>query len=418
LRPTNVRYGAVAFTLVMIAIAYLDRVCISTAAPAMQAELGLSDPQMSVVFSAFILSYALFEVPSGWLADRFGARLALSRIVVWWSAMTAATGLASGFGALVAVRFLFGIGEAGAFPATARIYARWLPMRLHGRLFGVLLAAAAIGGAVTQPLVVALLTRIGWRQSFAAFGVLGVIWSLAFWRWFRDDPREHAGVNAAELELIAAGGASNAAHAPVPWRALVRNRTLVALCAMYVGAIYGWYFYLTWLPTYLQRARGFDIHQAGWLSSLPYLAIAAGVLLGGALSDYLRARLGVRIGSRLPGLVGFPLAALAAACAALTSDGLGAALLLSCAAGLAGAGIAPAWAICVEIGGVHSAVVSGAMNTFGNIGGATCPLVVGFCVDRFHSWSLPLFSISLLYLVAAACWLAIDPTRKLAASAS
>ena len=237
MRPTNVRYGAVAFTLVMIAIAYLDRVCISTAAPAMQAELGLSDPQMSVVFSAFILSYALFEVPSGWLADRFGARLALSRIVVWWSAMTAATGLASGFGALVAVRFLFGIGEAGAFPATARIYARWLPMRLHGRLFGVLLAAAAIGGAVTQPLVVALLTRIGWRQSFAAFGVLGVIWSLAFWRWFRDDPREHAGVNAAELQLIAAGGASNAAHAPVPWRALVRNRTLVALCAMYVGAI-------------------------------------------------------------------------------------------------------------------------------------------------------------------------------------
>ena len=417
MRPTNVRYGAVAFTLVMIAIAYLDRVCISTAAPSMQAELGLSDPQMSVVFSAFTLSYALFEVPSGWLADRFGARLALSRIVVWWSAMTAATGLASGFGALVAVRFLIGIGEAGAFPATARIYARWLPVRLHGRLFGVLLAAAAIGGAVTQPLVVALLTRIGWRQSFAAFGVLGVIWSLAFWRWFRDDPREHAGVNAAELELIAAGGASNAPHAPVPWRALVRNRTLVALCAMYVGAIYGWYFYLTWLPTYLQRARGFDIHQAGWLSSLPYLAIAAGVLLGGALSDYLRARLGVRLGSRLPGLVGFPLAALAAAGAALTSDGLGAALLLSCAAGLAGAGIAPAWAICVEIGGVHSAVVSGAMNTFGNIGGAICPLVVGFCVDRFHSWSLPLFSISLLYLVAAACWLAIDPTRKLAASA-
>jgi MFS family permease len=418
MRATNVRYGAVAFTLAMIAISYLDRVCISTAAPSIQKDLGLSDPQLSLVFSAFTLSYALFEVPSGWLADRFGARLALSRIVVWWSAMTAATGLASGLGSLVAVRFLFGIGEAGAFPSAARIYARWLPVRLHGRTFGVLCASAAVGGAVTQPVVVALLTRIGWRPSFAIFGAVGVIWSVLFWRWFRDDPRDHAGVNDAELALIAAGGASSAPHAAVPWRALLRNRTLVALCGMYVGAIYGWYFYLTWLPTYLQRARGFDIHQAGWLSSLPYLAIAAGVLAGGALSDYLRPRLGARIGSRVPGLVGFPLAALAASAAAFTPDGLTAALLLSCAAGLAAAGIAPAWAICVEIGGSHSAVVGGAMNTFGNLGGTLSPLVVGLCVDRLHSWTLPLFSISLLYLVAGACWLAIDPARKLEAGAS
>jgi len=416
-RPTNVRYGAVAFTLVMIAIAYLDRVCISTAAPSMQAELGLSDPQMSLVFSAFTLSYALFEVPSGWLADRFGARLALSRIVVWWSAMTAATGLASGFGALISVRFLFGIGEAGAFPATARIYARWLPVRLHGRLFGVLLAAAALGGAVTQPLVVALLGRIGWRTSFAVFGAVGVIWSVAFWRWFRDDPHQHARVNAAELELISTGGASSLPHAPVPWRELVRNRTLVALCGMYVGAIYGWYFYLTWLPTYLLRARGFDLGQVGWLASLPLFAIAVGVLGGGWLSDHLRPRLGLRLGSCLPGLVGLPLAAAAVAAAALTPDATTSALLLACAAGLAGCGIAPAWAISVEIGGTHSAVVSGAMNTFGNLGGALCPVVVGFAVERFHSWTWPLFSISLLYLAAAACWLAVDPTRRIAAAA-
>jgi ACS family glucarate transporter-like MFS transporter len=412
-RPTNVRYGAVAFTLVMIAIAYLDRVCISTAAPSMQADLGLSDPHMSLVFSAFTLSYALFEVPSGWLADRFGARLALSRIVAWWSAMTAATGLASGFGTLVAVRFLFGIGEAGGFPATARVYARWLPVRLHGRLFGVLIAAAALGGALTQPLVVALLSRIGWRLSFAVFGGVGVIWSLAFWRWFRDDPRDHPSVNRAELELISAGGASSAPHAPVPWRALLRNRTLLALCAMYVGAIYGWYFYLTWLPTYLLRARGFDLSHVGWLASLPLLAIAGGVLGGGWASDHLRPRLGLRLGSCLPGLVGLPLAAAAVAGAALTPDPTSSALLLACAAGLAAAGIAPAWAISVEIGGTHSAVVSGAMNTFGNLGGALCPVVVGFTVDRFHSWTLPLFSISLLYLAAAACWLAIDPARKI-----
>jgi ACS family glucarate transporter-like MFS transporter len=415
LRPTSVRYRVVAFTLAMIAIAYLDRVCIAIAAPAIQTDLALSDRQMSVVFSAFTLSYALFEVPSGWLADRFGARIALSRIVVWWSAMTAATGLANGFGALAAVRFLFGLGEAGAFPATARIYARWLPVRLHGRLFGVLLAAAALGGAATQPIVAKLLGLVGWRWSFALFGVVGVVWALAFWAWFRDDPRAHRSVNPAEVELIAAGGGSSLPHAPVPWRALAANRTLVALCGMYLGAIYGWYFFITWLPTYLIRARGYTPADVGWPSALPLFGIAVGVLAGGWVSDHLRPRLGLRLGSCLPGLFGLPLAALAVASAALVDDRLAAVVLLACAAGCAGAGIAPAWAICVEIGDTHSAVVSGSMNTFGNIGGAMCPIVMALLVERTESWTVPLFTISAMYLVAASCWLWIDPTLKLKA---
>jgi MFS transporter, ACS family, glucarate transporter len=413
LLPTAVRYRVVAFTLAMIAIAYLDRVCISIAAPSMQHDLALSDGQMSLVFSAFTLSYAFFEVPSGWLADRFGARIALSRIAVWWSALTAATGLASGFGSLVAVRFLFGIGEAGAFPSTARIYARWLPVRLHGRLFGVLLAAAALGGAATQPIVAKLLVLVGWRGAFALFGAVGVVWSIAFWRWFRDDPHQHSSVNAAEVELIAAGGGSSLPHVPVPWRALVENRTLVALCGMYVGAIYGWYFFITWLPTYLIRARGYTPADVGWPAALPLFGIAVGVLAGGWVSDHLRPRVGIRLGACLPGLVGLPLAALAVAGAALVDERLASVVLLACAAGCAGAGIAPAWAICVEIGGAHSAVVSGAMNTFGNIGGAICPIAMAFLVQRLDSWTVPLFTIAGMYLAAAACWLAIDPRLKL-----
>jgi len=392
--PTRVRHKVVWATLAMIAIAYLDRVCISIAAPSIKAELGLSDSQMGFVFSAFTLSYALFEVPSGWFADRFGARVALTRIVAWWSAMTAATGLASGFASLFAVRLLFGIGEAGAFPASARVYARWLPSRLRGRLFGVLIMAAALSGALTQPLVVALVSRFGWRPSFAIFGVLGFVWAASWWLWFRDDPREHAAV---------------------PWRTLLRSRPLIALCAMYFGAIYGWYFYLTWLPTYLLRARGFDLTEVGWLAALPLLAIALGVYLGGWICDRLAPSLGLRVAARTPALLGLPLAACAVVGAAGVADPFHAALLLAAAAGLAGLGIAPAWALCLEIGGPHAGVVTGAMNMFGNLGGTLSPVVVGLCIDRLGSWNAPLYSIAALYLVAALCWLAIDPAHRIVA---
>src|SRR5262245_38894971 len=275
-RPTRVRHGVLGFTLAVTAIAYLDRVCISTAAPAMKSDLGISDVEMGYVFSAFTLAYALLEVPSGWLADRFGARLMLTRIVVWWSAMTAATGMVAGFRSLLAVRFLFGVGEAGLFPSMARAYSRWLPARERGRTFGLALMTAALGGAATQPLVVALLEWFHWRVTFAMFGAVGLVWVVAWVAWFRDDPHHHSGVNEAELAII--GCDPPAPHGRVPWAALLRSRNLMALAAMYTLAIYGWYFYITWLPTYLLRARGFDLAHVGWLAALPLVSIAAGVL--------------------------------------------------------------------------------------------------------------------------------------------
>src|SRR5579862_9835343 len=307
-RPSQVRQGVLGLTLALTAIAYLDRVCISTAAPAMQGDLHLGDAEMGYVFSAFTLAYALFEVPSGWLADRFGARVTLLRIVLWWSAMTAATGAVTGFGTLLAARFLFGMGEAGAYPSIARVYSRWLPARERGRAFGLALMTGALGGAVTQPLVVAMLSRIHWRHTFMAFGLVGVAWGLVWYRWFRDDPHAHPRVNRAELAVI--GEVPMSVHRPVPWRAILRARTLVALCLMYGFAIYGWYFYITWLPTYLLRARGFDLKQAGWLASLPLLCIGVGVLAGGWASDVLGRRWTARAARRAPGLIGLPLAAM------------------------------------------------------------------------------------------------------------
>jgi MFS family permease len=414
--PTRARHVVLAFALGAVAIAYLDRVCISTAAPFIKADLGLTDAQLGFVFSAFTLAYALFEVPSGWLADRFGARAMLTRIVVWWSAMTAATGAAGGFASLAALRWLFGMGEAGVFPSITRAYGRWLPARERGRAFGITIMAAALGGAATQPIVAALLERTSWRHAFPIFGSVGLVWAAAWFWWFRDDPREHPAVNRAELARI--GTDPPAPHPAVPWGRLARSRSLLALCGMYFGAIYGWYFYLTWLPTYLLRARGFDLREVGWLAALPLLAIAAGSLAGGAASDLLARRFGARAGLRAPGLVGLPLAALAVAAAVRTRDPQLAALSLAAAAGLAALGVAPAWAVCLSVGGRHAGVVSGAMNTFGNLGGAASPLVVGWCLEAWGSWETPLYTVAVLYLGAAVCWLAIDPLAPLEARAT
>jgi len=419
-QPTRVRHAVVGMTLAMVAVAYLDRVCIATAAPAIRADLDLSDAEMGLVFSAFTIAYALFEIPGGWFADRYGARLALTRIVVWWSAMTAATGLAVGFASLFLVRLLFGMGEAGAFPAAARVYAHWLPAARHGRVFGMLIMAGAFAGAATQPLVATLLGRFSWHVAFATFGVVGLVWAGAWWSWYRDDPRAHAGVNAAELRLLPSppeaaepGEPARGVHGGVPWRRLIRHRPLVMLCLMYFGAIYGWYFYLTWLPTYLLRARGFDLREVGWLAALPLLAIGIGVLAGGWASDVAARRFGPRIGRALPGVVGLPLAALAILRATSTPSGLESALALSAAAGLAALGVAPAWAVSLEIGGAHAGVVSGAMNTFGNLGGALSPIVVGIGVERWGSWTAPLETVAAGYVFAALCWLAVDPRQPL-----
>ncbi|MGH7899743.1 MAG: MFS transporter [Candidatus Binatia bacterium] len=411
--PSRTRHVMLAWILVAAGIAYLDRVCIATAAPAIKAELALSDSEMGLVFSAFTLAYALFEIPAGSLADRFGARMTLSRVVVWWSFFTAATGLASGLGSLLALRFLFGMGEAGMFTGAAQAFGRWLPIAERGRAFGFTLMTAAFGGAISQPLVVFLLGHMSWRGAFAVFGSVGVFWAAGWWWWFRDDPAAHRGVNAGELELITSGRGSFEQAEPVGLGTVFRNRSVLALCASHFCAAYGWYFYLTWLPSYLMRARGLDLSAVGWLAALPLLGIGFGSLLGGWLSDRIVRRFGARRGRRILPLLGHPLAAAAVVAALFTPDATASALLFSLAAGLGAFGVSCAWAAAVDIGGAQAGVVSGAMNMLGNFGGTLCPLVIGYSLDRLGAFEPSLLLVALMYLVAAAGWLAIDPDDRI-----
>jgi len=236
---THARHVVLAFALSITAISYLDRVCISMTAPFMQKDLGLSDSEMGLIFSAFTLAYSIFEIPAGWLADRFGPRFMMTRVVVWWSLFTALTGLTGGFVSLLLVRFLFGAGEAGVFPGLSRAFSRWLPETWRGNAFGLAIMTALVGGALMQKLTAELLGTLHWhwRTVFLVYAASGIVWAAAWFVWFRDDPYHHRSVNEAELKLI--GTRPPETHPRVPWSSLLRNRSMLLLCCMYFSVIYG-----------------------------------------------------------------------------------------------------------------------------------------------------------------------------------
>ena len=409
--PTRARFTVLRLTLALAVITYLDRVAISTAAPAIRGELGLSAVQMGWTFSAFTLAYAAFEIPSGWMGDVIGPRKVLTRIVLWWSAFTAVTGLAWSFASLLVARFLFGVGEAGAFPNISRSFAKWFPATERGSAHGLMFMGSRFGGALAPPLVVLLMGRIGWRQTFFAFGVLGVVWSVFWWRWFRDEPANHPSVNQAELELIEQG-LDRTEHQRFRWHELL-SPNLLLIYGMYFTMAYTLYFNLTWLPTYLTEARGFSIQQAGWLSGVVLFTGGLATYAGGKLTDALVTRYGLKVGRSI-GVVTLPLSGLLLVAAARVESPIAAAMLLAATLGVADLCVSACWSICHDIAGRHAGIVTGAMNTSGNIGGAISPLVVGYAVGWWNSWTLPFYITAGVYVFGGLCTLLIDPRKRLA----
>lgn len=400
-----VRYTVLAFGLSAMAVAYLDRVCIAVAAPYIRGELALTDTQLGYVFSAFTLAYALFEMPSGYLADRFGARLMMARIVIWWSALTAFTSAAWGFFSLLVIRFLFGAGEAGVMPSLARAFGRWLPWTESARAFGLTVMAGAVSGALTQPVAAVLFDRVGWRWGFVIFGLVGFVWVAAWLRWFVDEPEQHPTITEAELNWIRAQRLQP--NSPSHASAALWQPQYVMTCLMYFLVIYGWYFYLTWLPSYLMRGRGFGSLAAGTLSALPLISIAAGVALGGYLSDRISVTQGRAAGRRLPAVGGLAAAVVCLTLSMHVPHGLTATVLLSVAAGCAALSVAPAWALCTEMGGEDAGFMTGGMNMCGNLGGALNGVVVGWVQESWNSWDGGLWSIVIAYALAALLWMGI-----------
>jgi MFS family permease len=441
-KPTRVRYGVLAFCCVLSMITYLDRVCFGNVGPLIQEEFGLSDSQLGWLFSSFALAYALFEVPTGALGDLFGARRTLIRIVLWWSVFTALTGMIYptparpllAFWLLLSVRFLFGVGEAGAYPNISRAFASWFPFGERGSAQGAVWMAGRFGGGITPLVVTGLLyktvldggTVTHWRHIFWIFGALGAAWCAWFWFWFRDRPADHPSINAAELAHIQEGQAGRHDDHTLSWALfgkLASNANLWTLCIMYFGCAYGWYFNITWLPKYLKNQYGVTADTYGyWTHSLlagaPLLLGSLACLVGGLLTDRFIRKTGDRKwGRRLYGMIGHGICAACYFLALTAESPYTFVLFVALAAFWNDITMGSAWASCIDIGGKYAGIVSGFMNMIGNLGGFVAGIATGYILDIYKDdlalgWRINFISYGVVYVAAVFLWLRFDATKQ------
>ena len=394
---TSARYRVTAFAITLAALAYMQRVAISQAAGSIQADLHLGKAELGLVFGAFGLAYALFEVPNGLLGDRFGVRATLTRIVLAWSAFTALTGAAWNFTSIWMARFLFGAGEAGCFPNLTRMLSTWLPLQSRLRAQALMWACTRWAGAATPLLVLALVRWQGWRWAFVVLAGLGIVWAVAFHAWFRDDPAQHPAVNAEELALLQDARAMTS-QGEQKWYHSLLAWPVVILVFQYFCFSFVWYFYVTWLPLYLREARHVGEVEAAELAMLPLLFGGFGSLVAGYAASRLSRRKIAFCGFLFSGLLLFAVTQIGSTRLAMVAMGL--------ASFCSDLTMPISWNACVEIGRRYTATVSGAMNMLGNLAGFVAPVGGGLILSRAAGdWNVLIYLMVGASWVAAACWI-------------
>ena len=415
-RPTYVRHVVLGLTVLIYMITYMDRVVLSTTAPLIRKELGISLIAFGTIQSAFNLSYALFQIPGGWLGDRIGPRRALTLIASWWSAFTALTALGWSTASMTVIQWVFGMGEAGAFPIATRSLSRWMRPSERGFAQGITHAGSRVGGAAGRNVVAFLMLAFGWRMPFFVLGAVGVLWAIGWYVYYRDSPEDHHRVNAAELDLIhsASGGPLKRAGAPVPWRRILSSHTIWMISLMYVCYQWALQVYLNWFPTYLRESRGMTLAQMGFYASLPLWAGVVGDLAGGWVSDLLLRLTGdVKRARRTVGVAGFLIAAAGILPATFTHDPR-ACVAFSCLAfGGLELTVSVSWAIPLDIAGDFAGSASAVMNGLGNLGGAVSTQMLPILVAA-AGWNTPFLVTSALCAVGALMYMNIDASRRIA----
>jgi len=418
-RASHARYVVLAAFCFAATLAYFHRSMLAVPAERIQADLDLTDSELGMVLGAIYFTYALFQIPGGWLADRWGTRRSLSLFVLVWSLATFLTGLPGGLIVLVTGRALCGAAQAGAFPCCVNSFKHWFPPLERSRASGMLTAAMSVGSVLATASAGPLLEHFDWRTMLLLASLPGLLWVAWFWYWFRDTPAQHSGTNLVERQLIGAGSTLDSATLDQAserqaWSTMASSPRMYLVCAQHFFRAAGTVFFLTWFPAYLQQARGVSLKGSGWLASLPLVGIVIGSLLGGYLGDAILTRTGSRRLSRQGiALVSTLGCAACIAASALVAAALPAVLLISLGMLLAGTSSPIAYTITIDLGGRHVGKVFSVMNTAGNLGGAAIPPVVGMIIDQTGQWNYVIALFVGIYLAAALCWVPLNPNGSL-----
>jgi ACS family glucarate transporter-like MFS transporter len=398
----------------------LDRTAMVVAAPTIQHEFGFTLVQMSWILTSFSWTYALLQVPSGWLAERFGPRRMLYWANFLWSVLTAATPLAGSFAGFIVVRGLLGVGQSADWPSSIVAIRRWFPHSERAKGNSILLGGLYLGPIAAAPLTTWVILNFGWEWGFYGFGIVGLLIGAAWWFWFRDNPADHPAITAEEAAHIAAGQHDGATA--IPRGAFVRclpDPRFWAIGVQYFFLVLIQSFYTTWLPTYLVNERKLSLAAMGIYASLPWVAMFASVFLTGALSDSILRRSGSVWTARVPlAMAGFVVSAVALIVAALTPQIVPMMALLCLSLGAVGVTQVCIWPSTQDLGGAATAIVSGWTNFWGNAAGVAGPILTAYLVRWTGSWSGALIGIALAGVAGALLWLFVHPQRRLAALAS
>lgn len=418
----RVRWLLVVWMLLISAVSYLDRVNISIAGPSIERDFHLDHVRLGWVFSAWVLGYALFQAPSGRLADRFGPRKILLLGTVWWAVFTALTALtpakvAGALAILVAVRFLLGVGESIVYPATNRLVATWVPSQERGLANGLIFAGVGLGAAITPPLIAYIIYHYGWRLSLWTCAFIGLLAGALWFLIARDEPEQHPRITSEELSYISAGlpqPPANTESKALPWRTILGDKNVWIVTASYFGFVYVAYIFFTWFFTYLNVVRGLNLKASAGYSMLPFAAMAACSSLGGWISDRLTRRYGNRAGRCLSACAAMIVAAIFVGLGTHVGDARLASIVLAGGAGALYLSQSAFWSVSSDIGGRSAGSVSGVMNMGGQIGGAATASFTPFVAEHF-GWNMSFWVAAGLCFLGALAWLFVDPNQQLRA---
>lgn len=423
------RHKFVAFTFLLSLILYIDRACISAAKDSMTGDLGLSDKQFGWVLSIFAFGYAIAQTPAGAVSDRLGPRKVLAVVVSFWSFFTALTGATFNYFSLLLCRFLFGIGEAGAFPGMARATFSWIPVKERGLVTGINFSASRLGGAAAMFAMPALILFLGWRMTFLVFGLLGFVWAFVWYAWFRDEPSDHPRISEEEKAHILENRQRTSTNAtPLSVGHFLRSRNMGFTMAQYFCSNFTFFFALTWLYPYVKETYGLTPEKAGFFAAIPLLGGFLGNLVSGSLVDRLFRNGSLKLSRRVPAIIGFALAAMGLLASLHMGSVVGAVACLTLAVFGADMTLSPSWSFCVDIGGKNAGTVSGTMNMAGNLGAVITSLAFPYLTAWFASSALvgpeaiferetePFFYLAAgLNVLAMVLWMKMDPNKPLIA---